>query len=293
MSKDNLLDPNVKGNSPPAAAHSVPSLAPLGDSAVVGSGRKTGFEVISLDLIDDPVRPLRSDLSPESVAELVASIRQWGVIEPLVVRRKGERFEVIAGHRRLVSAGIADLAQVPCYIINVSDEEAEFVKIHENLYRQEISPSDQAEHFSYLIQRLKLTPAKIARLIQKSETFVSERLQILSYPPELKEAMDSGLIKFSVAREFYRIKEMDKLREYLGYAVRSGIVPSLARKWVDDYLRPLQVITPVEGAVQNQGEEPVYPEQQTTCIYCTEALKLGDAAIVYMHPDCLTRVTQN
>ena len=254
---------------------------------------KGNFEVISLDLIDDPAKPIRTDLSPETLQELIASIRQFGIIEPLVVKRVGQRFEVIAGHRRLVAAGHADLIQVPCYIFDVPPEEGEFIKIHENLYREEINPSDQAEHFSYLIQQYKLSPAKIAKLIGKSETFVSERLQILSYPEELREALDLGKVKYSVAREFYRLKDIDKLIEYLGYAIKSGIVPSLARQWVDDFNAQQQ--PPPETTITENGEieNPVYIEQQTTCVYCTETLKLSEADIVYIHPLCLTKVLQN
>lgn len=251
------------------------------------------FQVISIDLINDPEKPIRTDLSPETLQDLISSIRQFGIIEPLVVKRVGERFEVIAGHRRLVSAEHAGLIEVPCYIFNVAPEEAEFVKIHENMYREEINPSDQAEHFSYLIQQYKLSPAKIAKLIGKSETFVSERLQILSYPEELREALDLGKIKYSVAREFYRIKDIDKLREYLNYAIRSGIVPSLAKQWVEDYNREKIPFTPAPETGEENGEPPAYIEQQTTCVYCTETLKLSEAEIVYMHPICLTEVTKN
>jgi ParB family chromosome partitioning protein len=251
------------------------------------------FEVISIDLIDDPKNPIRTDLSPETLQELIASIRQFGIIEPLVVKRVKERFEVIAGHRRLVAAGHADLIQVPCYIFNVPEEEAEFVKIHENMYREEINPSDQAEHFSYLIQHFKLSPAKIAKLIGKSETFVSERLQILSYPEELREALDLGKIKYSVAREFYRLKDIDKLREYLNYAIRSGIVPSLAKQWVEDFNKQQQPASLPTIQGDEQTEIPHYQEQQTTCVYCTETVPLSAAEIVYIHPICLKEITKN
>ncbi len=251
------------------------------------------FQTISIDLIDDPKHPLRTDLSPESLQELTASIRQFGIIEPLIVKRTGERFEVIAGHRRLTAAGLADLIEVPCYLFDVPEEEGEFIKIHENLYREEINPSDQAEHFSYLIQHYKLSPAKIAKLIGKSETFVSERLQILSYPEELREALDLGKIKYSVAREFYRLKDIDKLREYLNYSIRSGIVPSLAKQWVDDFNKQQQPMPETTITENGETETPQYPEQQTTCVYCTETLKLSEAEIVYIHPICLKEVTKN
>lgn len=253
----------------------------------------TAFRVISIDSIDDPARPLRSDLSPESVEDLVISIRQVGIIEPLVVKPKNGRWEVIAGHRRLVAAGIADLVEVPCYIVNVDDERAEFLKLHENLYRANIAPSDQAEHFHYLIQHFKLSIAKIAALIAKSEAYVIDRLNILNYPPELKEALDKGDIKFSVSREFYRLKDRDKLTEYLGYAIARGVSPAMAKRWIDDTLRQQQPQSQ-QTATDFPGDLNPQPiEQHTTCVKCAQPVKLAEAVISYFHDACYKEVAPN
>ena len=80
-----------------------------------------GFRLLPLELIDDPQRPLRSDLTEESLAELVLSIKQMGIIEPIIVRPQGNRFEVIAGHRRLSAAALAGLATLPCIIKNIGN----------------------------------------------------------------------------------------------------------------------------------------------------------------------------
>ena len=92
-----------------------------------------GFQVIKLDLIDDPAKPMRSDLTPESVHDLVLSIKQIGVLEPLIVKPKAGRFEVIAGHRRLLAATLAKLTLIPCLIKNIGVEEGEIMKIHNPL----------------------------------------------------------------------------------------------------------------------------------------------------------------
>ena len=259
----------------------------------LAAGAATKFRLISLDLVDDPAQPIRSDLSPESVEDLVISIRQVGIIEPLVVKPRGDRFEVIAGHRRLVAAGLADLAEVPCYILNVDDEQVEFMKIHENMYRAEIRPSDQAEHFLYLIKRFKLSPAKIAQLIHKSPAYVTDRLNIANYPQELREALDKGEITFSVAREFYRLKNKEKVVEYIGYAVKNGLTPGLAKRWVDEHLESLEprVIPPTTNDDSPAATPQI--ESVSTCVYCTKPVKLAEAQIAYFHPDCFTAVAPN
>lgn len=253
---------------------------------------KADFATISLDLIDDPARPIRHDLSPESVEDLVVSMRQVGIIEPLVVKPVGKRYEVIAGHRRLVAAGIADLAVVPCYVVSVTNEQAEMLKIHENLYRADVRPGDEADHFKYLLQHHKLSPVRLAKLIGKSEGYVNDRLAIFNYLPELRYALDEGQIKFSVAREFARMEDVGKMREYLHYAIRSGITPSLARQWVLDWRRSTTEAPVTEREVVTEGGQAPLVEHFSTCVYCNQSIKLAEANVVYLHDQCLRDARQ-
>lgn len=245
------------------------------------------YKLISIDLIDDPAQPMRKDLTPESVEDLVISIRQVGIIEPLVVKAVGKRYEVIAGHRRLVASGVANLAQVPCYILKVNREQTEILKIHENLYRADVKPTDEAEHFKFMILSHKLSPTKLGKLVGRSESYVSDRLAILNYPPRLKAALDAGKIKYSVAREFSRMQDLAKMREYLHYAIRNGITTTLARQWVTDYRRSItQQAVEERETTGGGGGEPMI-ESYAKCIYCKHGLKLAEANVVYIHDACL------
>lgn len=248
---------------------------------------ETEFKIISLDLIDDPERPMRHDLSPESVEDLVQSIRQVGIIEPLVVKPKGDRYEIIAGHRRALAAGIANVAQVPCYVVNATKEQGELLKIHENLYRADVRPSDEADHYKYLIEHHKMSPVRLAKLINKSESYVTDRLAIFNYPPELRHALDTGEIKFSVAREFARLDDLPKMREYLKYAILNGITASLSRQWVQDYERSKEPQQPT--AQTTHAPDPVTGviEHLSTCVFCMNPINLREANVVYIHDKCL------
>jgi ParB family chromosome partitioning protein len=251
---------------------------------------ETRFEVLSLDLIDDPARPLRSDLSPESVEDLVASIKQVGIIEPLVVKEVGKRFEVIAGHRRLVAATIAGLALVPCYVVKADPQISEVLKMHENLFRREISPVDEAKFYDFLIQHYKLTPAKIAAMINKSQSYVLDRLDILEYPEELRQALQQKQIEFSVAREFSRVSDVNTMRKFLHYAIRSGITTALARQWVDEWKRSLNPVYSEPSQVPAPSPQGTEYITYVQCIYCRQDCKLFDAQTVYIHPHCLNEV---
>lgn len=244
------------------------------------------YQVIALDLIDDPEAPMRSDLTPASVEDLVMSIKQVGIIEPIIVKPNKGRFEVIAGHRRTFAARIAKLVDVPCYIRNASADETEMLKIHENLYRADIKPADEAKHFEYLIKKRNMSPSQIAQLIGKSLSYVTDRIDILSYPPFLLEAMNNGEISFSVAREFIKFDDDKQMMQAVYFAKRGGMTQEMARKWVNDHKRAKE--TPQILAAPNAAGMPESApvEHYTECIFCRAQLRLIEAQVVYMHRQC-------
>lgn len=246
------------------------------------------FMEVPLNLIDDPTRPMRSDISRESLQPLVVSIKQVGLIEPIIVKEVGERYEVIAGHRRTMASEYAKLATVPCHVVQATEDQAEMMKIHENLYREDISPADEARHYAWLIEKKKLTPTKVAQLISRNPKYVTDRLDILNYHPALREALEQGQISFSVAKEFHRIDDESKLKQYLSYAVRGGMTTGVAKKWVDDLQRP-EVEAPKYSGPNLDESNNATPEVATSkCFYCTESVNVLEAQVVYVHDHCVT-----
>ena len=246
------------------------------------------YKIISLDLIDDPGHSMRTDITPENVADLVLSIKQMGIIEPLIVFPKGERYEIIAGHRRRYAAELAKLAEVPCHVHTVNQEQVELMKIHENLYRRDIRPSDEMQHYNYIMKRLSISPTKLAQLIGKSDVYVSERLAIANYEPELREALDTAQINFSVAKELSRLGDRAKTIEYLRYAIQNGLTQVAARQWVHDYKRSLEI--PKQSDIP--GRDPItnVPIVITkyACIRCESKHDIQDVAPVYICNPCLS-----
>ncbi len=254
----------------------------------MGEEQKNQAFEISLDLIDNPAKAMRQALTPESVEDLTRSIRQFGVLQPILVRKKDGRFEIIAGHRRYTAAGLAGLAKIPCVVANLSADMADIAKIHENIYRADVNPTDEASYLDYLVKTYKLSTQKLAEQIGKSPSYVLDRLAILSYPEELKDALARGQIKLTVARIFARITDPKHLAFCLKYAITSGITPRLAENWYNDWKR------------QNKGEFEEVKEVASSpytddtlptlvnCLICPEDLPMMYARIAYFHEDCLT-----
>jgi ParB/RepB/Spo0J family partition protein len=244
---------------------------------------------ISLDLIDQPAKAMRQSLTPESVEDLVRSIRQFGVLQPILVRKTDERYEIIAGHRRYTAAKLAGLAKIPCVVANLSADMADVAKIHENIYRKDINPVDEAIYLDYLIKTYKLSTQKLAEQIGKSSTYVLDRLAILNYNEDLRQALARGQIKLTIARIFSRITDENKLHDYLRYAIASGITPQVAENWYNDWKRQIagDFAEPKEQ-VQSPFEDQ-YKPTEVTCLICADDLPMMYARIAYLHEDCLSK----
>jgi ParB family chromosome partitioning protein len=254
---------------------------------------ETKYNKISIDLIDDPELAIRSDISPESVEELSKSIKQIGLIEPIVVKKKGSRYEVIAGHRRLLACRMAEVFFVPCRIIEADDEMTEVIKAHENLYREEINVVDEAHFIEKTIQRLNLSVDKMASLLGKSRTYVQSRLAILGYPDFLYQALKDKKISFSVARKLSVIDDLQTLRNYVEYASLNGITEDVAVEWVKRWKMDSlsQSGQPVE-TIEEQGEIRQTPRLVVVCAACHQNLEMKDAKVVYMHYDCYRKISE-
>ena len=246
----------------------------------------TKYEEISVDRIVDPVDPLRTDLTQESVQELVESIKSVGIIEPLIVRLNGENYEVIAGHRRLTAARFAGLMMVPCVIRNEEGLEAEILKIHENLARAEINAVDWANRLTTLKSEYKLSTAKIAEILGMSEAWVQQHLDILKYPPVVLTAIQARVLSFSAARELAQIKDPLKRTVYVKAAVRGGVTPAMAAQWRKE---ANQMSNPQYATEENPTTEN--PEisaelQLPICPVCKEEILAEQQLTLIIHNNC-------
>jgi ParB family chromosome partitioning protein len=159
------------------------------------SARGADFRDVELDLIDEsPLNP-RKYFEKEALAELTASVKEHGIITPLLARpSKGGRYELGAGHRRLRAAKAAGLATVPTLVRHMSDLQLLEVLTIENLVRQDVTPLEEASGFQALIEAAEYDVARIADRVKKSEKYVYDRIKLLQLIPEAKKLLLDGTI---------------------------------------------------------------------------------------------------
>lgn len=164
---------------------------------------------VRVDLcVDSPTNP-RRETDSAALAELTESVRQHGILQPIVVRavNSGCRFEVVCGSRRLLAARAADLEEIPATVHDLTDEQAMVIQIEENAQREDLSPIDEADGYQKLLD-LGRSVEEIAANCHKSKATIYGRLNLLNLPDEAVEAMRDGRLAPSIATLIGRIPDM-------------------------------------------------------------------------------------
>ncbi len=170
-----------------------------GLSALIPKGKMDLKEVPVNDILPSPLQS-REYFSKESLEELALSIKEEGIIEPLIVREKGGKFEIIAGERRWRAAKIAGLEKVPVIVKEADDEETLQISLIENLQREELNPLEKAKGYKILIERFHFTHEDIAKRLGKSRSSITNTLRLLNLPEEIKKEILEGRITEGHAR---------------------------------------------------------------------------------------------
>ena len=157
-----------------------------------------------------PFQP-RQSIRPETLAALAESIRRQGIMQPVVVRRQGAEFQLIAGERRWRAAQEAGLQEIPAVIREASDSEAAALALVENLQREDLNPLEEAKAFSNLIEHFDLTHQQVGEAVGRSRAAVSNSLRLLSLPAVVKELLDQGRIEMGHARALLALDESGQL----------------------------------------------------------------------------------
>ena len=166
------------------------------------------------DIIPNRFQP-RLSFDEQGLNELAESIRQHGIIQPLVLRKIGDKYEIIAGERRYKASYIAGLSEVPAVIINLNDNESAEVAIVENIQRKDLSPIEEAKSYKKLLDRGYLTQDQLAGRMGKTQATISNKLRLLNLDDEVQQALLNNKISERHARSLLRLEDKDMQKEVL------------------------------------------------------------------------------
>ncbi len=181
-------------------------------SVVESSKHEAELKHLPVEFVSRGKYQPRRDMHPEALEELAESIKEQGVMQPIVVRSiASNRYEIIAGERRWRAAQIAGLADIPAVIRDVSDEAAIAMALIENIQREDLNPIEEAVALSRLQKEFELTQQEVAQAVGKSRAAVANILRLMSLSPEVKKMLEHGDLEMGHARALLTLPESAQL----------------------------------------------------------------------------------
>lgn len=173
---------------------------------------ETGNEpeaVLSIsEIVRNPNQP-RKTFDEDKLAELADSIRQNGVLQPILVRRKGQKYEIVAGERRYQASKLAGLKEIPAVVREIDDDKVFQLALIENLQRSDLSPIEEAKGYKQLLTSRSLTQEELAKILSKSRSAIANTLRLMDLPVEVQHMMEQGLLTAGHARAILAVPSED------------------------------------------------------------------------------------
>ena len=194
-----------------------------GSKSKASSAPSRGASEISInDIRANPNQP-RKRFAPEKLEELIKSVRAKGILEPLIVKEVGNKYELIAGERRFIAAQRAGLKAVPVIIKNVSSAEQLEIGLIENIMRQDLNPVEEAVAFKNLMESYKCTQEELSDRIGTNRANVANIVRVLKLPAEIQQYIINEELSLGHAKVLLGVEDKVKQRQLAEQAVRKGL----------------------------------------------------------------------
>jgi len=216
----------------------------------MGKGKKKEiFRKIDLDLIDRPDDIVRMEIDDVELKELADSISERGLMQPIGVTPRGDRYLIVFGDRRYLAHELLKRKEIMCRIEDVEDTQVVIDRAMENIQRVNLTPFEEGHIYAGLKEKAGMSLEEISRRVGKSPGVVHRRMDILRMPESFQKALHSGGISISVAEDLWSCPDAAKREYFLELAVEHGITHKVARQWIDDFRKELRVRSEgVEGS---------------------------------------------
>jgi len=193
---------------------------------------------VAIDLIDPSAVQPRSVFNDTKLDELAKSIASNGVVQPVLLRRKGTRYELIAGERRWRAAQLAGLTKVPAVVRDVPDDQVLEIALIENLQREDLNPIEEAAGYRKLIETLGLTQETVAERVGRDRSYVTNYLRLLRLPDDIQDLLQSGRISTGHARTLLGLEQPDLQRRVARKIIEQDLSVRKTEQLVRDAQRP-------------------------------------------------------
>lgn len=245
---------------------------------------------IPVDQIDVGEYDVRLEEDDSTIEDLAASIRRIGIIVPLHVVQTGDRFTLVAGHRRIIAAQRIGLSVVPCLVRSDEQGNSHEVSFAENIFRKDLTPVELASALKDFLDVSDQSVDEVAKMLNRSADYVRRHVAILTWPNDVQLAVHQGWLSVAAAENLACVNN-DEYRDFLlGHARSSGATARLTAAWLQAY----QAMQPVSTAIQTEPlplvDRPAPLVPQAPCIVCSDIFRTDELCHVPCCASCIRKL---
>lgn len=223
-------------------------------------------ELLIKNIAANPYQP-RCNFDEEKLQELAASIKEFGVVQPVVVRKKGRSYELVAGERRLRAAGLVGLTKVPAIVKDYDDAKMMEIALIENIQRHDLNPIEEAQGLRRLMQEFKLTQEQTAEKVGRSRSAVTNILRLLNLPEQVQKQIINGVLTMGQAKQLLGLPKPEQMCEVAEAIIANGwssrMTEEVVRKLKEG--KKLKIVRElIEEEAKNKDNKEKKPKREPT-----------------------------
>ncbi|MER1958646.1 MAG: ParB/RepB/Spo0J family partition protein [Solibacillus sp.] len=243
-------------------------------------------------MIANPFQP-RKVFDEAAIEELAQSIHEHGIIQPIVVRKNGKKYEIVAGERRYRAAKLAGLTEVPVIVRDFSEQQMMEVAILENLQREDLTPIEEAEAYNSLIVKLKFTQDDLAKRLGKSRPHIANLIRLLQLPEDIRELVNEGKLSMGHGRALLGLKNKRRIPEVAHKVIKDHLNVRQLEKYIQDVNEAVSRETKSPKTdIHTQATESQLREYFGTQVQIKKAKNKGKIEIEFYSEDDLQRILE-
>lgn len=259
------------------------------DDAAIMPGERGTVQIKTDDISPGRFQP-REVFDPDKLKELILSVKEKGVLQPIIVRPKGNGYELIAGERRLRAAKELGFLQLPAIIRDVKDDEALEIALIENLQRDDLNPMEEAKAYQRLADEFSLTHEDISAKVGRDRASVSNTLRLLKLPEKIKEEIYQGRISMGHAKAILMLESEQAQIELCNKIIKRGLSVRESEYFVKRKMRGSSQGRPRKHSTEIRAVEEELQRMLGTRVTLFHHSKRGKIIIEYYSSDDLERL---
>jgi ParB family transcriptional regulator, chromosome partitioning protein len=261
------------------------------------SGEASGLLEVPVNAVSPNPKQPRTRFDDEAIGSLAASIREVGILQPIVVRKAGAGYELIAGERRLRAAKVAGLATIPVVVRDTDDADTLREALIENIHREDLGPIELAEAFRQLLEELGLKQEELADRVGVSRSHVANTIRLLQLPLDVQQLLTDGKLQAGHARALLALGDAEAQNTLALRTVAEDLtvrdVEDLVRRYVDgpaETPAKAEAVDPPPSDTTMSEVEEILSEQLATRVQIQMGKKRGRVVIEFGSADDLERI---